>query len=381
MSKNKVLLFEKKAKQILRQSGINLNGNRPWDIQVNDPTVFREVILKGSLGFGDSYAAEKWDVKQIDTMFEKLLLSNTKHSLNVIDVLQSIQSAIINTQAGKRAFQVGHKHYDIGNEMYSFMLGESMGYSCGMYANDTDTLTVAQYNKFDSLCRKLQLRPGMKVLEIGAGWGTFARHAAKNYGVEVVGLTVSKEQKAFAEERCKGLPVKFLLVDYQKLSKRYNNYFDRVVSIEMIEAVGKKNFRKYFEIIEASLKADGLFGLQAIIGTGEVDSFISTRIFPNGRLPSPQDIVNKTKNLLQIKHWESFGTDYDKTLLAWESNFRKNWNKISQLTDTSGEFLYDTKFYRMWRYYLLCCAATFRIGFNDVAQIIMSKHKSVTVLK
>jgi cyclopropane-fatty-acyl-phospholipid synthase len=314
-------------------------------------------------------------------MFEKLLLSDTKHAFNIVDILQSAQSAIINTQAGKRAFQVGHKHYDIGNSMYEYMLGESMGYSCGMFVRESDSLTTAQYNKFDMLCKKLKLKPGMKVLEIGAGWGTFARHASKKYGVEVVGLTVSKEQKAFAEERCKGLPVKFLLVDYQKLSKKYTDYFDRVVSIEMIEAVGKKNFKKYFEIIDRSLKADGLFGLQAIIGTGEVDSFISTRIFPNGRLPSPQDIVNKSKNLLQIKQWESFGTDYDKTLLAWEANFRRNWNKISKLTNKSGEVLYDVKFYRMWRYYLLCCAATFRIGFNDVAQIIMSKHKSVTVLK
>ncbi len=373
--------LENKIKKILKPSGITLNGKKPWDIQVNDPTAFRDVIIKGSLGFGDSYVSEKWDVDQIDTMFEKLLLSDTKQAFNIVDILQSAQSAIINTQAGKRAFQVGHNHYDIGNSMYEYMLGESMGYSCGMFVKESDSLTTAQYNKFDMLCKKLKLKPGMKVLEIGAGWGTFARHASKKYGVEVVGLTVSKEQKAFAEERCKGLPVKFLLVDYQKLSKKYTDYFDRVVSIEMIEAVGKKNFKKYFEIIERSLKADGLFGLQAIIGTGEVDSFISTRIFPNGRLPSPQDIVNKSKNLLQIKQWESFGTDYDKTLLAWEANFRRNWNKISKLTNKSGEVLYDVKFYRMWRYYLLCCAATFRIGFNDVAQIIMSKHKSVTVLK
>jgi cyclopropane-fatty-acyl-phospholipid synthase len=279
----------------------------------------------------------------------------------------------MNTQIGKRAFQVGHKHYDLGNDMYELMLGESMGYSSGKYNAPTDDLTKAQYNKFDSLCKKLDLKPGMKVLEIGAGWGSFARHAAKEYGVEVTGLTISKEQKAYAEKRCKGLPVKFLLLDYQKLGKKYFNYFDRVVSIEMIEAVGKKNLATYFSVINKALKKDGLVGLQAIVGSGYDDSFLSTRIFPNGHVPSVIGLTKGFGRIFRLKSWESFGKDYDKTLLAWDENFQKHWKQISKLTDDRGNTLYDEKFYRMWHYYLMVCAAAFRVDFNDVAQIVLSR--------
>ncbi|MCX6727866.1 MAG: cyclopropane fatty acyl phospholipid synthase [Candidatus Saccharibacteria bacterium] len=374
-------MFERKVEILLKKAGIQINGSNAWDVRINDSSIYRDVFVKGSLGLGDGYSAGKWDVEQIDVFFEKVLQTDITHSLNLLDIVQALRNTIVNTQAGRRAFQVGHKHYDLGNDMYSLMLGESMGYSNGMYLNASDNLTKAQYNKFDALCKKLKLKPGMKVLEIGAGWGTFARHAAKNYGVEVVGLTVSKEQKKFAEERCKGLPAKFLLVDYRELDDKYTHYFDRVVSIEMVEAVGKKNLKKYFMTVENALNSKGLFGMQAIVGTGKDDAFLSTRIFPNGHVPSIESLTKATAGLLRVKQWESFGTDYDKTLLAWDSNFKKNWSKISKLANDHGELLYDEQFYRMWRYYLLCCAATFRVGRNDVAQIVMSKCNSLSGLK
>jgi cyclopropane-fatty-acyl-phospholipid synthase len=373
--------FERKAQSLLKNTEITINGSKPWDIQVRDSSMFRDTILKGSLGFGDAYTAGKWDVKSIDQFFVKLFEGKANYVPSLVDAAQLIRNALINTQAGRRAFQVGQRHYDLGNEMYELMLGESMGYSCGIYLKKTDTLADAQYNKFDALCQKLQLKPGMKVLEIGAGWGTFARHAAKNYGVEVIGLTVSKEQKKFAEERCNDLNVKFLLLDYQKMSSTYNGHFDRVVSIEMIEAVGKKNFKMYFKTIERVLKDDGLFGLQAILGSGKADAFTSTRIFPNGLVPSMKQIVSASSGLLRVKYFESIGKDYDKTLMDWEENFRKNWHKISELKDASGKKLYDEAFYRMWRYYLLCCAATFRVGYNDDAHIVFSKLNSASPLK
>ena len=342
-------MFERKVEILLKKAGIQINGSNAWDVRINDSSIYRDVFVKGSLGLGDGYSAGKWDVEQIDVFFEKVLQTDITHSLNLLDIVQTLRNTIVNTQAGRRAFQVGHKHYDLGNDMYSLMLGESMGYSNGMYLNASDNLTKAQYNKFDALCKKLNLKPGMKVLEIGAGWGTFARHAAKNYGVEVVGLTVSKEQKKFAEERCRGLPAKFLLVDYRELDDKYTHYFDRVVSIEMVEAVGKKNLKKYFMTVENALNSKGLFGMQAIVGTGKDDAFLSTRIFPNGHVPSIESLTKATAGLLLVKQWESFGTDYDKTLLAWDSNFKKNWSKISKLENDQGELLYDEQFYRMWR--------------------------------
>ena len=366
--------YERKAQELLDKSGITLNGDEPWDIKVNDSSVIRDAILFGSLGFGDGYVSGKWDVKSIDQCIEKILMARPNPTFNLVDLAQNVRNALINTQAGRRAFQVAHKHYDLGNDMYEYMLGESMGYSSGIYLKASDSLEDAQYNKFDALCKKLDFKKGMKVLEIGAGWGTFARHAAKNYGVEVIGLTVSKEQKKFAERRCKGLPVKFLLLDYRDLDERFNEQFDRVVSIEMIEAVGKKNFKSYFATIERVMKSSGMFGLQAIMGKGEVDTFISTRIFPNGQLPSLADIGKHTNGLLQVKGWDSFGQDYVKTLFAWDANFRKHWKSISKLKNAAGEEIYDEQFYRMWRYYLMCCVATFRSGMNDVVQIVMTKQ-------
>jgi cyclopropane-fatty-acyl-phospholipid synthase len=315
-------------------------------------------------------------VEQIDVFFEKFLSAHGLPKPSIIDIAQSARNVLINTQIGKRAFQVGHKHYDLGNDMYQLMLGESMGYSSALFNGPNQSLTGAQYNKFDTLCKKLKLQPGMKVLEICAGWGTFARHAAAHYGVEVVGLTVSKEQKAFAEKRCEGLPVKFILVDYRKLPRAHDNTYDRVVSIEMIEAVGKKNMRGYFSVINRVLKLDGLAGLQAIVGSGKDDAFLSTRIFPNGHVPSLTEIARGTDGLLRLIDWHSFGSNYDRTLLAWDANFRKHWNKIKNLTNSAGEQLYDEAFYRMWRYYLLVCAASFRIGFNDVAQLVFAKSSA-----
>lgn len=374
-------LFELPARKILQRSGIELNGKKPWDIQIKDPSIYMDTFLKGSLGFGDGYINGKWDVEKPDLFFEKIFLKHVSLIPNLGDTLFNIRNFILNTQIGKRAFQVGEMHYDLGNEMFEYMLGESMGYSCGVFLNPGDTLGDAQYNKFETFCKKLRFRKGMKVLEVGAGWGTFARLAAQKYGVEVVGLTVSAEQKAFAENRCKGLPVKFLLMDYSDLDEKYSGYFDRVVSIEMIEAVGRKNFHQYFSIIGRAMKDDGLFGLQSIVGSGKADPFISTRIFPNGLVPSAADLVKNSADILRLKHWESIGKDYEKTLMSWEANFRNNWKTISKLKSSGGRKLYDDKFYRMWRYYLLSCAALFRTGMIDDAQIIMSKPNSLSELK
>lgn len=364
---------KKRAKLHLSKVDVTIDGDKPWDIQVQDKSIYTDIVLKGSLGFGDGYTEGKWDAKKVDQLVAKMLSIKRRRLRSVGSFVHRIRNRILNSQIGKRAFHVGEKHYDLGNDMYELMLGESMGYSCGIYLDENDDLTQAQYNKFDALCQKLKLKPGMKVLEIGAGWGTFARHAAQNYGVEVVGLTVSKEQKEYAENICEGLPVSFVLTDYQKLDRSYDGYFDRVVSIEMIEAVGKKNFKKYFQIIERSLKDDGLVGIQAIVGTGEPDPFLSTRIFPNGLVPSQQDIVKAVKNRLRVLSWDSFGKDYDRTLMEWEKNFRKNWNKIKKFKDSEGKPKYDEQFYRMWRYYLLCCAGSFRVGHNDDCHIILSK--------
>jgi cyclopropane-fatty-acyl-phospholipid synthase len=379
-----VNLLEKKVSSYLKKADIILGGDRAWDIRVHDKSVYLDTMLKGTLGFGDGYSSGKWDCDQLDTFFEKILLSrHTKRSKirSVAGYAYQLRNKLLNTQTGKKAFQVAEQHYDLGNDMYALMLGPSMGYSCGLYLKESDDLTLAQYQKFDALCQKLLLKKGMRILEIGCGWGTFAKFATEKYGVDVVGITVSKEQKAYAEEINKETSAIFKLIDYQKLDAEYDGAFDRVVSIEMIEAVGKKNFRTYFETINRALKPDGLAGIQAIVGTGGVDPFLSTRIFPNGLVPSQQDIVDNITGILRLKSWTSFGRDYDKTLLDWHKNFVTNWPKIKKLKNKNNELIYGENFYRMWRYYLLCCAATFRVGINDDAQIVLSKISTDSPLK
>jgi cyclopropane-fatty-acyl-phospholipid synthase len=210
----------------------------------------------------------------------------------------------------------------------------------------------------------MQFKPGMSVLEIGCGWGGFAKYAAENYGVSVHGVTVSKEQKKLAEDICKGLNVTFELKDYRELNTEY----DRIVSIGMFEHVGYKNYKEYMQVANRCLKDGGLFLLHTIgRNTSETttDSWTNKYIFPNGMTPSTQQVGAATEGLLQIEDWHSFGQYYDTTLMAWHDNFQNHWSEL--------EGTYDARFKRMWQYYLLTAAASFRARRNQLWQLVLSK--------
>ena len=285
----------------------------------------------------------------------------------------------MNLQSVRRALQVAEHHYDLGNALYERVLGESMGYSSAYYRDGAADLTAAQYAKFDVICRKLGLTKGMKVLEIGCGWGTFAAYTSRTYGVEVLGVTVSKEQLAYAKERCAGLPVSFYFGDYRTLPKELEGTFDRAVSIEMIEAVGARNLGAYMDVARRMLTSTGEFLIRAIVGNGVPDVWLSTRIFPNGVLPSLRQLAASAEGRFRLASYESFGGDYDKTLMAWDERFRAAWPEIRALTSPGGTALYDERFYRMWRYYLLVCAGAFRVRKIDVAHLVLSKVGIATV--
>ena len=365
-------ILAQSAQKLLQDAGVTV-GSHDADIVVHNSAAYWRPMLFGSLGLGESYMDKQWDAEHLDVVLTKLLAHGARQRVQgVVELIDKLQRTVINTQSALRAFQVGEHHYDLGNELYEDMLGESMGYSSAYFRDGAKTLTEAQYAKFDRICQKLALAPGMRVLEIGAGFGTFAEYAARTYGVEVVGLTVSKEQKAYAEKRCEGLPVEFILVDYRKFTHT-GRPFDRVVSIEMIEAVGPKNFRDYFTAAHAALHEHGLFLVQAIVSRGAAvpvpDPWISKYIFPNGVLPSLPQLQTAMHNLFTLGDYEAFGSDYDKTLMAWDERFRERWDAIS-LRDPDT---FDKRFYRMWRYYLLACAAVFRSGEADVAHLLLRK--------
>lgn len=352
--------------QLLNEAGINVNGNNPWDIQIYDERFYKRVITQAELGLGESYMDGWWDVEKLDEMIYRIVKADLQNKVkrNLKVALQLSGFYILNMQSRRRAFIIGERHYDLGNDLFECMLDKRMNYSCA-YWKDASNLDEAQENKLELICRKLYLEPEMKILDIGCGWGAFAKYAAEKYGVSVVGITVSKEQSKLAAELCKGLPVEIRLQDYRDVNEK----FDRIVSIGMFEHVGYKNYRKYFEIAANNLKENGLFLLHTI---GEVRSVKSTDlwthkyIFPNGMLPSIAQIAKAVEGLFVVEDLHNFGADYDKTLMAWFENFNRNWDRLK---DKYGE-----RFYRMWKYFLLSSAGAFRArNKNQLWQIVLSK--------
>ncbi len=271
---------------------------------------------------------------------------------------------MINRQTKKAAPQVGEHHYDLGNDLFGAMLDQRQVYTCGYWRN-AQNLDEAQEAKLDLVCRKLRLQPGQKILDIGCGWGSFAKFAAEKYQVAVVGVTVSKEQVDLGCDLCSGLPVQLLFKDYRDITGEY----DHIVSLGMFEHVGDKNYRTYMQVVSDHLKADGLFVLQTIgVNTSYKtnDPWFGRYIFPNYMLPSPTQICQAIEKLFVIEDWHSFGNDYSKTLLAWFKNFNANWEILRPK--------YGDRFYRMWKYYLLACAGAFRACKNNLWQIVLSKN-------
>ena len=359
--------FKKNIQQILTPLDIQINGSRPWDIQIHNDNFFESVLSGGSLALGETYMAGWWDCEALDQFFKKILEArlDKKVTMNTLALLWVVVKAkIINAQTRSKAFIIGKRHYDMGNRLFSIMLDKGMNYACAFWKK-AQTLDEAQEAKLDLICRKTGLKPGMKVLDIGCGWGGFAKYAAQKYGVKVYGITVSQEQMEFANKFCQGLDVKIELKDYRTLKGQ----FDRIVSIGMFEHVGRKNYRAFLKIVHKCLKPDGLFLLHAIAGNSSVNStdpWINKYIFPNSMLPSAKQITSAVEGLFILEDWHSFGQYYDHTLMAWYHNFTKNWDQIK---DT-----YDERFYRMWTYYLLLCAGSFRSRRNQLWQIVFSKQ-------
>ena len=223
-------------------AGIEVNGSSPWDIQVHDQRVYDRILRETTLGLGESYMDGWWDCEALDVFITKALTANLREKVkgNWKIMLHALQSRLFNLQSKARAFEVGKRHYDLGNDLYEAMLDSRLNYTCAYWKNAT-TLDEAQEAKLDLVCRKLDLQPGMRVLDIGCGWGGTARFAAERYEVEVVGITVSEEQVRFGKKLCRGLPVQIRLQDYRSLE----GTFDRILSLGMFEHVGYKNYTNF----------------------------------------------------------------------------------------------------------------------------------------
>jgi len=355
--------FRYKVERLLSFADVKIDGDRPWDLQVHNEDLYARILAEGSLGLGESYMDGWWDCNRLDEFFNRILRAKLDERVKPWSVLFGILKAkLFNFQKPSRAFQIGQHHYDIGNNLYRHMLGERLIYSCGYWKN-ASTLDQAQEAKLDLVYRKLDLQPGMHVLDIGCGWGGTSKFAAERYQVEVVGITVSEEQARFGKELCQGLPVEIRLQDYRGLE----GAFDRILCLGMFEHVGYKNYGTFMRAVNSYLKDGGLFLLHTIGGNRSVtrnDPWIERYIFPNSMLPSARQICAAAEGLFILEDWHSFGADYDKTLMHWFRNFHDNWDALKEE--------YDERFYRMWKYYLLSCAGSFRARINQLWQIVLS---------
>ena len=353
------------AEHLLDLAGITVNGNKAYDMQVHNEQLYRRLISDAALGLGESYMDGWWDTPALDQLIARVTAVDLEQKVkgNLKLKLQVLKSKLFNFQKRSRAFQVGEQHYDAGNDLYRAMLDKRMAYTCG-YWKKARTLDDAQEAKLDLVCKKIGLQKGMSVLELGCGWGSFAKFAAGKYGAQVTGVTVSKEQVELGNAECKGLPVTIELKDYREVSGVY----DRVLSIGILEHVGYKNYRTYMEVADRCLKDDGIAFIHTIggnVSTTITNPWTDKYIFPNGMLPSIAQIARAMEGLFVMEDLHNFGPDYDKTLMAWYGNFEKAWPCLKEK--------YNERFYRMWKFYLLSSAGGFRSRYNQLWQIVMTK--------
>ncbi len=356
---------EKAIRNLLDMADVEIDGHRPFDIQVHNNDFYSRILKDGTLGLGESYMDGWWDCEALDQFTDRVERADLESKIekNLTVQLHLLKSKLFNMQSRHRAYEVGQKHYDLGNDLYEAMLDRRMNYTCGYWKN-AKNLEEAQEAKLELICKKIGLEPGMEVLELGCGFGAFAGYAAEKYDVHVTGYTVSKEQVKWGNQKYKDLPVKLILDDYRSATGKY----DRVLSIGLMEHVGYKNYRKYMELTNRTLKKNGLAFFHTIgrnQSSTAVNPWTDKYIFPNGIVPSLAQLTTAMENLFIVEDLHNFGPDYDPTLMAWYDNFTKAWPELKAK--------YGERFRRMWDFYLLTSAGSFRARKLQLWQVVMSR--------
>ena len=372
---------EKIVTDLLAKAGITVGGGEAWDITVHDQRTFERVIGHGGLGLGESYMAGWWDAPDLKQFFEKLMSWRQRNTVKpgLSTIATALKVRLFNRQTIAQTQELANAHYNLSNRMFTAMLDDSMAYSCAYWRN-SDDLHSAQLAKLDLICRKVGLKEGDHLLDIGCGWGSLSYFAAKHYGARVTGITIAHEQAVLARERCAGLPVEIIESDY----RLFDNYateggFDAVISLAMAEAVGEKNYREYMSVAVRAVKDDGLFLLHTIgvhkTRRPDRTSWFEKYIFPGHQLPTITQLSAAMEGVMQVEDLHNIGFDYARTLTCWFENFDRYWAEEDDKAAAVENFTGDPDvFYRMWKYYLLSVAASFSVRELSVWQMVMSKH-------
>ena len=360
--------------KLAQKAGLELEK----DIIIHDNRFYDRVFKDGSLGLGESYMLGWWDAKNktLDDIFYCICRENLRKELTELSFLSKLRiglSWLYNYYFPVRTIEdsklVATKHYDLNKEIYEAML-EPMIYSCGYFKSPNNTLLEAQINKMELIKNKLKIKPGMRILDIGCGWGELAAYLAKD-NIFVDAITNSNEQYKYAKEKFENDYARFYLCDYREFKPAYE--YDAIVSVGMFEHVNSNNYVEFMDIVHRFLKSQGLFLLHTIgsIKTNIVgDEWIAKYIFPNSCLPSLAQIATSSERFFVIEDVHNFGLHYDKTLMLWYKNFS---TKYKDFNDKLEKPL-NNEFYRMWTYYLLSCAGSFRARKNQLYQVVLSKN-------
>lgn len=349
---------------LLEDADITVNGSRPWDPQIHSDEFWTRLYAQGTLGLGEAYMDGLWDVADMAEFFNKVLCSKVPDGVRLTPnlVWQIVQARFLNMQNVARSKRVARMHYS-ETDAYRASLDSRMTGSCGYWPDGVTNVDAAQEAKLDLVCRKIGLKPGQRVWDIGCGWGAFMGFAAEKFGADCVGVTVSPDQAAYGRERYKDLSVEFQVKDY----RQFQGKTDHVVSMGMFEHVGHKNYRTYFEKARQVISDDGLFMMHTIGSqwtTQTIEAWLEKYIFPGGVIPSVAQIGKAIDGLFTIVDTHNIGPHYDRTLCAWYENFERNWKK-----DRTPE---EERFFRLWKYYLLSCAGGFRSRILQVWQFVLS---------
>lgn len=346
-------IYEPLAERMLSAADVRLDGARPWDLRVRDPRFYRKAVVQGSIGFGESYMDGWWDTGDLEELFARIIRVGLDRDRQFAPVHlgYGLFTRLFNNQTKSRARRVAERHYDFGNDLFFEFLGRYKNYSCGYY-DGTDDLDEAQRRKMDLLCRKLGLRAGDRVLDVGGGWGEIARYMADHYGARVTSINISEEQMRFSREHCRGASVEIVKCDYRDLKGTY----DKIAVIAMLTHVGHKNYRAFMEKAHACLAPGGTMIIESVGGNrsfSHIDPWIDRYIFPGALIPSVAQFGRAFEGLFVVEDWHNFGPHYVKTLRAWNDRLQQAWPRLK---DRYG----GDRTRRMFEFFFRMASAAFR---------------------